>query len=151
MTKISVVVSAILLSLAAANVQEETSVQSPNGTEQKLIANEHALFEAVAKADKGSFLSLTHPEGVWTTKQGFVPMKMLVDGLSAYHLTKWEIVNPRVTWLGEDSAILLYSWTGTGTYGDQPLASTTMAITVWTKHDGKWLAVHHQETDLSRN
>jgi hypothetical protein len=78
-------------------------------------------------------------------------MKLIADGLDAYHLTKWEIVNPRVTWLDEDAAVLLYAWTGTGKYGDQPLASTTMATTVWTRRNGKWLAVHHQETDVSRD
>jgi len=151
MTKISVAVSAILLSLAITDAQEKTSVKASNATEQMLIANEHALLDAVAKADKGSFLSLTLPDGVWTTKQGFVPMKLIADGLDAYHLTKWEIVNPHVTWLDEDAAVLLYAWTGTGTYGDQPLASTTMATTVWTRRNGKWLAVHHQETDVSRD
>src|SRR6266496_4259934 len=116
-----------------------------------LIANEHALLEAVAKADKGTFQSLVLPEGVWTTKTGFIPLKLLVDGLGDFQVTKWDIVNPHVTWLDKDSAILLYSWMGTGTFQNQPLASITLASTVWTKRNGKWLAVHHQETDLIRN
>lgn len=77
-------------------------------------------------------------------------MNLLVDGLDSFKLTKWDIVNPRVTWLDKDSAILLYTWTGTGTFGNQPGASRTLASTVWTKRNGKWLAVHHQETDLMR-
>lgn len=149
MTKTLAMLSAILLALAVTDAQEKSGAKPMEET--MLIANERALLDAVAKADKASFLSLVLlPEGVWTTTHGFVPMNLLVDGLDSFKLTKWDIVNPRVTWLDQDSAILLYTWTGTGTFGNQPLASTTLASTVWTKRNGKWLAVHHQETDLMK-
>jgi hypothetical protein len=131
--------------------QVRTAAQPSDMTEKMLIANERTLHDAVAKADKASFLSLVLPEGVWTTKQGFVPMERLVNGLEQFELTKWDIVNPRVTWIGEDSAIVRYVWTGTGTLHNQPVASTTLASTVWSKRSGKWLVVHHQQTDLIRD
>jgi hypothetical protein len=106
------------------------------------------LLGAVAKADKTAFLSLVVSEGVWTTAQGFVPMNLLVNGLEAFRLDKWDVVNPRVTRLGDDSAIVLYSWRVTGTYGDRPLPQTTLASTVWVRRGGNWLAVHHQDTEL---
>ena len=68
--------------------------------------------------------------------------------LDVFKLTKWEIVNPRVTWLSEGSAIVNYAWTGTGTLFDQPVAPMQAAITVWTRRNGKWLAVSHQQTEL---
>jgi hypothetical protein len=131
--------------------QVRTAAQPSDMTEKMLIANERTLHDAVAKADKASFLSLVLPDGVWTTKQGFVPMERLVNGLEQFELTKWDIVNPRVTWIGEDSAIVRYVWTGTGTLHNQPVASTTLASTVWSKRSGKWLVVHHQQTDLIRD
>ena len=100
---------------------------------------------------KTSFLSLVLPEGVWTSKHGFTPMNLLADGLDGFQLTKWDIVNPRVTRLDEDSAIVVYVWSGAGTFHDQPLAGTTLASTVWTRRNGKWLAAHHQQTDLVKN
>jgi len=51
----------------------------PPSTQALLIANERALYSAVAKADRTSFQSLVVPEGVWTTKPGFIPMRLLVD------------------------------------------------------------------------
>ena len=90
------------------------------------------------------------PGGVWTTKQGFIPLEMLVGGLDGFQLTKWDIVNPHVTWIDDDSAIVIYTWTGAGTFNRQPLASTTLASTVWARRSGKWLAIHHQQTDLVR-
>lgn len=152
MGKIIGILPAILLALAVTEAQDKTAAKPNDTTEKMLIANERALHAAVAKADKASFLSLVLvPEGIWTTKQGFVPMELLVNGLEAFELTKWDIVNPRVTWIDEDSAIVVYAWTGTGTFHNQPLASTTLASTVWTKRNGKWLALHHQQTDLIRN
>jgi hypothetical protein len=140
----------VLFGLAFTNAQE--SRPKPGAAvDEMLIANERALYDAVAKADKPSFQSLVLSEGVWTTKPGFVPMNLLVDGLENFTLTKWDIVNPHVTWLDQDSAIVLYTWTGAGAFQNQPLAPTTLASTVWTKRNGKWVAVHHQETDLMKN
>ncbi len=148
MVKKIATLTALLLAIAVVDAQDKIAAK-PNGAADKmLIGNERALHDAVAKSDRASFLSLVLPEGIWTTKQGFIPMKALVDGLDSFKLTKWDIVNPHVTWLDEDSAIVLYAWTGTGTFGDQPLAPTTLASTVWTRRAGKWLAVHHQQTDL---
>ena len=143
---------ATLLALAAAKAQDKTPAKPDDTAGTMLIANERALLEAVAKGDKASFLSLVLvPDGVWTTRHGFVPMQLLVNGLDQFEVTRWEIVNPRVTWLDEASAIVVYSWTGAGTLHNEPLASTSLASTVWTRRSGKWLAVHHQETDLVTN
>jgi hypothetical protein len=145
------ILPAILLALALTGAQDKTVATPKDAAEKMLIANERSLHDAVAKGDKAAFRSLVLPAGQWTTKQGFVPMQVLAGGLDGFRVTKWEIVNPRVTSLGDDSALVTYVWTGSGTFGDQPLAPTTLAATVWARRDGKWLAVHHQQTELVRN
>lgn len=151
MMKIIGMVPVILLALAVAEAQDRTAATPNDAIEKMLIANEHALHDAVAKADKASFLSLVLPGGTWTAREGFIPMELLVNGLGEFKLGKWDIVNPRVTWIDQDAAIVVYAWTGEGTFHNQPLPSTTLASTVWTRRSGKWLAVHHQQTDLVRN
>ena len=143
---------AILLAVGVTVAQEKPGAKptAAGTTETMLIANERALHDAVAKADKPSFQSLVLPEGVWTTNAGFVPVKLLVDRLDDFKVTKWDIVNPLVTGIDENTAIVRYTWTGMGTFQNRPLASTTLASTVWTKRNGTWLAVHHQETDLTK-
>jgi hypothetical protein len=152
MTKTIGVLTAILLIAGVTDAQDRSQAKptAPSTADAVLVAKERALLDAVAKADKASFESLVLPEGVWTSTQGFIPLKQLVDGLDSFSIGKWEIVNPHVTWLGTDSAILLYAWTGTGTFQNRPLAPTRLASTVWTRRNGKWLAVHHQETDLEK-
>lgn len=141
---------AISLVVAVARAQDKPAVSAEAATANALIANERALYSAAANADKTAFMSLALADGVWATKQGWIPMDAFVEALSRLKLTKWDIVNPRVTWLSADSAIVVYAWTGMGTFHDQPLAPTTLASTVWTKRDGKWRAAHHQETELAK-
>lgn len=147
MRKVAGILAAVALMLAVTHAQEKPG---PKPDDKLLIAYERALLDAIAKADKASYQSLILPEGAWTMKSGFVPMKLLADGLDSFQLAKWDIVNPRVVWLSDDSALLTYAWTGNGTFGGQPLTPTTLASTIWVKRGGKWLAVHHQETDLNK-
>ena len=113
------------MTFAVAYAQEKPTGKPNDTFEQTLIANERALQAAVAKTDKSAFVSLVLPEGTWTTKQGFVPMNLLADGLVGFDVTKWEIINPHVTPLTADSAVVTYVWSGTGTLHGQPLPATT--------------------------
>ena len=140
--------STIVVTLALAYGQEKPTGKPNETFEQTVIANERALQAAVAKTDKPTFVSLVLPEGTWTTKQGFVPMKLLADGLLGFDVAKWEILNPHVTRLTADSAVVIYVWSGTGTLHGQPLPATTLASTTWTRREGKWRAAHHQQTEL---
>jgi hypothetical protein len=148
MIKTAGILPAILLALAVTDQPQKTAATPRDATEDTLLANERALHAAVAKADRATFTSLVLPDGVWANSQGFIPLNLLGNGLDGFQVTKWDIVNPHVTRLDENAAIVLYSWIGTGTPQDRPLPQTTIASTVWTRRDGKWLAAHHQETVL---
>ena len=85
MTKLIGIIPAILLALAVPEAQNKTAAKPDDPTETMLIANERALHAALAKADKASFQALVLPEGIWTTREGFVPMALLVNGLDHFH------------------------------------------------------------------
>jgi hypothetical protein len=66
-------------------------------------------------------------------------LSLLVNGLGTLSgITEWKIINPHVTWLDENSAVVLYTRTGTGRSEDQSIAPTAMTSTVWVRRDGKW-------------
>jgi hypothetical protein len=142
---------AMLLALAVTEVQQNSTATERDTTDKTLLANERTLYDAVAKADKLAFQSLVLPEGIWTTPLGFTPMNLLADALDDFHIPTWAIENPHVIWSDDNSALLLYSRTGGGTVGEQRFAAVSLASTLWTKRSGKWIAVHHQETDLIKN
>jgi hypothetical protein len=75
-------------------------------------------------------------------------MGLLVGDLGVFRISKFGIVNPIVKRLDAESALVIYTRTGEGTFGEQPFAPTAPASTVWVKRDGSWRAIHHQETDL---
>ena len=137
-----------VLAIAVANTQDRPPGTTSTGVEKTIIAKERALYDAVAKNDKASFQALVLPEGVWTTNTGFVPMRLLGDGLEVFHLTNLSIENPRVTLLSEASALVIYARTAAGRFGEEAIAPTALASTVWVKRNGEWRVLHHQETDL---
>jgi hypothetical protein len=141
-------VTAMLLTLAGTFGRQAGTV--PTTQDTAIVANERALLDAASKSDAPAFVSLVLPEGVWATRQGFIPMNLLAGGLDAFKITRWEIVNPHVTWLDDNCAIVLYAWQGAGTFQGQALPPTAIASTVWSKRNGKWLAAHHQETELTK-
>ena len=148
MLKTVAILPAMLLALAMTEQPQQTTAKPADTTQEALLANERALLAAVAKADRVAFSSLVLPEGIWANSTGFIPMNLLVNGLDGFQITRWDMVNPHVTRLDENSALVLYAWTGRGRMGNRPLPQTTVVSTVWTRRNGNWLAAHHQETAL---
>jgi hypothetical protein len=144
------ILAAIVLALAVTDQPQKPTAKPPDALEATLLANERALHAAVEKADKAAFSSLVLSEGIWANSTGFIPLNLLVNGLDGFPVPKWDIVNPHVTRLDENSAIVNYSWIETGTVQDRPLPPATIASTVWTRRNGKWLVAHHQETEMVR-
>jgi hypothetical protein len=148
MRHIACVLVVIVGSFSPAYGQDKSAATTIGEIDTVIVAKEQALHEAVAKQDKASFQSLTVPNGTWTTSSGFVEMRLLAGDLGMFRISKFALVNPHIKQLDDESALVVYIRTGEGTFGDQPLAPTALASTVWVKRDGSWRAVHHQETDL---
>lgn len=144
------ILPAILLAVAVTGRPQKSSQESRDVADQTLLANERALRAAVSKADRAAFGSFVLPEGVWATSEGFIPLNLLENGLDGFRLPRRDIVNARVTRLDENSAIVLYALVEPGTSPDRPNGQSTIASTVWTRRNGKWVAALHQETELVR-
>jgi len=135
-----------LVALATAiGAQNQTA---PDAETVKLILrNERALYDAIAKGDRAAFQALVSSDGSWTTPAGTVSMDALADRLGAIELPASSIEDPRVVGMDGASAGLTYMRTGGGRFGDRPFAPLVTASTLWTKRDGRWVAVNHQESD----
>jgi Domain of unknown function (DUF4440) len=144
------ILAMVCLAFTVTEARRQATSTGSDETSKVLLDKEHALLDAVGRADQASMRGLLFPDGTWTSRDGFIPMKLLVERPEAFKLTKWDMVNPHVTPLGPESAIVLYVWAGSGTFNNRPVAQTSLASTVWAKRNGQWMAVHHQETDLAR-
>jgi hypothetical protein len=141
-----VAAAAVLLTVTAPPLRAQDAA-----TEKALIANERAINEAFAKANKTAFAKLVAADG-WAIDpiMGRMSVAEFLKGFDAMakdmKITSWAMSNEKVMWVDANTAVLNYTWTGKGTYQGQPVPSPTLASTVWTKRKGTWAAVFHQET-----
>jgi hypothetical protein len=119
---------------------------SKAATEKALIANENKVSEAVAKHDLKTFNDLVAADGLSADMGGFMKVADFTKTFDQVKISAWHIMDTKVMWIDDKSAIVTYTWMGKGTYMNQPLPETAYASTVWTERNGKWIAVFHQET-----
>ena len=129
-----------------------TAVEAQDAAAEKaLIANERAVNEAVAKGNLAGFKQYVAADG-WAIdpSMGRASIADFVKGFDAMvkdtKMESWDISDSKVQWVDANTAVHTYKWTGKGTYKGQPIPSPTWASTVWTKKNGKWSAVFHQES-----
>jgi hypothetical protein len=114
--------------------------------EKTLIANENKVGEAIAKQDLKTFNDLVSADGISADMGGFMKVADFTKTFDQVKISTWHIMEAKVTWIDDKSAIVTYTWMGKGTYMNQPVPETVYASTVWTERNGKWVAVFHQET-----
>ena len=119
---------------------------SKAATEKMLIANETKINEAVAKHDVKAFNDLVASDAMSADGNGFMKVADFVKTMDQLKIASWHAMNEQVTWLNDKTAVVGYTWMGSGTYMNQPVPATTYASTVWTERNGKWVAVFHQES-----
>ena len=119
--------------------------------EQTIIAGERALHEAVVTGNLAGFKQHVAVDG-WAV-DGIMGRMATADFLQSFdqmvkgmEMTSWDITDSRIQWVDANTAIHTYKWTGSGTYQGQPIPSPVWSSTVWTKKNGKWTAVFHQES-----
>jgi len=141
----SKILAAALIALGCSTVAFAQAA-SKAATEKALIANENKVSEAIAKHDVKTFTDLVSPDAVSADMGGFMKASEFTKTIDQVKISTWHIMDAKVTWIDDKSALVTYTWMGKGTYMNQPFPETTYASTVWTERNGKWVAVFHQET-----
>jgi len=126
------------------------TAQDKAALEKALLANENKINDAVAKGDKATFTSLIAPDAWSADGTGIMKVSDFVAEFDQIKVTSWKIVDPKVQWVDASNAIVIYTWTGAGTFQGQKLPTKTYVSTVWTKKGDKWLAAYHQESEAAK-
>jgi hypothetical protein len=135
-------VLALTAGLAAA--QDKTAI------EKALIANEHKINEAVAKHDTAGFSALVTPDAGSADGNGFMKVADFIPMMDQMKVNSWKISDEKVQWIDASTAIVGYTWTGSGTFQGQRVPPKTYCATVWTKKGDKWVAAYHQESAAAK-
>ena len=119
--------------------------------EKTIIANERAATEAFAKGNVAAFSAVVATTG-WAIDpvMGRAAVSDLVKDFAAatkdLKVTEWDISDSKFMWADPNTAVHMYKWTGKGTDHGKPIVSPLWESTVWTKKDGKWMAIFHHES-----
>ena len=127
-----------------------SQAQDKAALEKALIANEQKINESVAKGDKATFSYLIAPDAVSVDKGGFMPIAEFLKVFDQIKIKSWKIDNPQVHWIDANNAVVNYTWTGVGTFQNEPVDSPTLSSTLWTKKGTKWTATFHSEIALAK-
>jgi hypothetical protein len=114
--------------------------------EKALIENENKIVDAIMKNDVATFQKMIAPGAMSAEGNGIMPAAEFAKVIPSIKVTDSKVSDARVHWVDNNTAIVMYKWTGKGTIMGQPVPSPTYASTVWTKKGKSWLGVFHQET-----
>ena len=118
--------------------------------DKALIANENKINEAVAKGNKAAFMALVAADATSIDGTGLMKASEFAEMLTQVKVTAWKLSDEKVSWVDQNTAIVTYKWTGSGTFQGQPLPAETYCSTVWVKKGAKWVAVFHQESEVAK-
>ena len=124
----SKVVSLALVSLLTASAlciaQADTATKSkakPAGqSDQMLVDNSRAVWEAYKSRNTAAMRALTADEYVSHTQAGPSSLKQDIDTIAKLTIEAFTIDDPRVTWVTKDVAILTYKCDLKGSYEGKP-------------------------------
>jgi hypothetical protein len=114
--------------------------------EKDLIDLEGKLIDVIVKGDVAAFQKMVSPDAFSTDGSGFVPTSEFAKMIPQFKVTSSKLTDTKVAWIDNRSAIVYYTWTGAGTMNGQPLPSPVLCSTIWTKREGRWVGVYHQES-----
>src|SRR4029079_1299225 len=114
--------------------------------EKTLIANENKINEAVAKHDVKTFTDLVARDAVSADVMGVMKVAEFLKSINDVKVGSWHTMDTQVHWVNDKTAVLTYTWMGSGTFKGEALPPMTYSSTVWAERNGKWVAVFHQES-----
>jgi hypothetical protein len=133
-----------------AGAVSQATAGSPSSLDQRVIANERAVWEAVKQKDAARFSELVADDarivfdtGI-LTKSDFLrslPDRTILD----YQLESFTVLKPN-----DQTVILIYKATRSGLNKGKPFPPAAVHEgSVWVLRKGKWVAVLNQETPIA--
>lgn len=142
----------LCVSMAAAQSQTAAEKAKPSkntATEQKLIEMEKQLWQAWQDGKGQPFREMLSSESVGVSPMGVDRgnEKMAAEiEKGVCKVVSWEIHNPSVQWIDNNTALLTYHSTQNATCEGEKVPEAVWSSSLWVRRGGKWQAAFHQET-----
>jgi hypothetical protein len=142
--------TASALCIAQADASSKSKAKAPGAghSDQMLVDNSRAVWEAYKSRNTAAMRALTADEYVAHTQEGPSNLKQDIDTIQKLTIDSYSIDDPKVTWVTKDVAILNYKCALKGSYEGKPF-KPVYATEVWVNRGGKWRIISYTETPLS--
>jgi hypothetical protein len=142
-----VVTAAVLSAAGVAFAQSAARKPAANvSVADKLMANEHKIFDALMKKDAATFSSLVMA-GSWSVDEsGYMKSEDMAKGISDLKVDSLKASDMKVVPLTPTAALVTYRLDQKGSFQGMPFPPIVYATTVWVDHGGTWNAMFHQES-----
>lgn len=119
------------------------STSSPVTTPTDPIASEKAVWERLKAKDYDGFASFLAPEAIEVEPTGVYDKAGSVKGVSQFDFTDVQLTDFKSVRFDANTELVTYQVKLPGS------APAELHSTIWTRRDGKWLAIFHQGTPLT--
>jgi hypothetical protein len=134
-------------SLAGALTGATVKTKPKGASDQTIINNSRAVWEAYKNRNIAAMKALTAPEYASNAVTGPSDLKQDIDTIDKLTIERYTIDDPKVTWVTKDVAILRYKADLKGSYDGKPFGPA-YATEVWVNRGGRWQIVSYQETPV---
>lgn len=128
--------------------QSMSASKGKGSLEEMITMMERRAWEAVKARDAKTFGDLFAMDGTMADDGGISTRDAFLNKtLPDLVITDYTLSNIKVMMIDKDSALITYTAAAKGTFKGQAFPDTpTYTSSIWTKRNGKWVAVYHQET-----
>jgi hypothetical protein len=141
------VVITLLAVASLSSAQTRATAKSKGASDQMIINNSRATWEAYKSRNKVAMEALTAKEYMSNAVTGPSNLKQDIDTIDKLTIESYSIDDPKVTWVTKDVAILRYKCDLKGSYEGKQFAPV-YATEVWVNRGGKWWIISYQETPV---
>ncbi|MBK8768937.1 MAG: nuclear transport factor 2 family protein [Rhizobiales bacterium] len=117
--------------------------------EQEIITLEHAFWQAIVEKDTATSMSMMDGHSILTGAQGVNVLTRSGYARMAAHsdftIHGFALDNIHVIFPSPEVAVIGYTVREDVTVGGKRMTLNAADSSVWVKHDGRWLNVHHTE------
>jgi hypothetical protein len=110
-----------------------------------LLQKEEELLQSLEEPTPDHMKRLVTSDAISVDASGVVPVSAFVEIWSEIKVTGHRTRDMRVISLSEDAALVTYKLMQSGTVAGTAIPPELYATTAWTRRNGQWQAVFHQE------
>jgi len=137
---IVVVAGAIVLATAITSYAQENELQ------RQILTKERQELDCLKTGDYGQFADLLAEDAVFVDAAGSANKQAVVEHTKDFRLQDYTIEDPKFVQISENSGMVTYKITETGTSHGRAFSAKVYVSALWAKRNGKWVCLFSQET-----